>query len=220
MWHALRGLHVMKGWQRIAGLDQICRGLVVFHAPGFKEDITDGVGFLDLSRPSGCRADQPWPCHSGLLGKAPNFVTSRRMHYRTNSSWERQDQASRPISLTAIQWLAGDCAAIRRQAQTLNAALSREPGINVRTVGRVRILKRHTPIEEFAGPHAIRIHQQNPDIRTKTIHHKPDPRDAGTKQLVLYAQVVHNRRPHVHIAPMTRVRDYFTDIRKVCAPQQ
>ena len=60
------------------------------------------------------------------------FVTIKRIHHGTNSSPERRDHAGRPISHAAIHWLAGDCAAIRRQAQASNAALSSDPGINVR----------------------------------------------------------------------------------------
>jgi transposase-like protein len=34
------------------------------------------------------------------------------------------------------------------------------------------------------GPHAVRIHLQNLDNRTRTIHNRPDPSNAGTKHLV------------------------------------
>ncbi|MGB3315877.1 MAG: hypothetical protein WBB85_15840, partial [Albidovulum sp.] len=40
-----------------------------------------------------------------------------------------------------------------------------------------------TSIENAARPHALRIHLQNLDFRTRSFHHQPNPQDAGTKQL-------------------------------------
>ena len=60
------------------------------------------------------------------------------IHYGTSSSRERHDDARRPSCNTAIHWLAGDCGAICREAQASTAELSRELGINPKTVAKWR----------------------------------------------------------------------------------
>lgn len=73
-----------------------------------------------------------------------------------------------PGSDTALRWLSGDCAAICRKAQALNAALMVQDE-------EVLTRQRRTPIEAVARSQALRMHLQNPNIRNKTIQCRANP---------------------------------------------
>ncbi len=79
-----------------------------------------------------------------------SILWNGRKHYGTSSSWERHDHARRQSCNTAIHCPAGHCKTMSREGQASLAQLSKELGINPKTVAKWR--KRSTVEDLKTGP--------------------------------------------------------------------